>query len=179
MRPAWISIFRLSLLLICVSCSSYHARDWSGVGYSELAIQDNTYKVTFTGGEGDTLDEVRNHFLHRCAELAVLNGKQYFTVEENDEQKYHHDEGSMTFSDTHSTSTAHLDALATYAPDYAALHGTGFGHGHSSTHSHTINRKYNTYERSAVVHFYKKGQQPEHAYDAQLIMRQFTPEEAQ
>lgn len=167
----------LAVVFLLGACSSYHVRDGSGVGYSELPLREDTYKVSFGGGSSDTLDDVRTHFLHRCAELAVQIGKPYFTIEEADDQRYFHDDGSQTFSDTDVVGQAHTNAYGMFGPHSALANASTFGHAHGTTHTTTFNNQYHTYERSGVVHFYTKAQKPDKAYDAQLILRQFAPKE--
>ncbi|MFW5660189.1 MAG: CC0125/CC1285 family lipoprotein [Oceanicaulis sp.] len=54
----------------------------SGVGYDELRIEDDRWRVTFTGGPGASRNAVERLALRRAAELTLANGYDWFTVVE-------------------------------------------------------------------------------------------------
>lgn len=49
-------------------------------GYSEQRIEDNRYRVTFTGNSFTSREQVENFLLYRAAELTVQNGYDGFTM---------------------------------------------------------------------------------------------------
>jgi hypothetical protein len=52
----------------------------SGVGYEDLRIEDDRWRVTFTGGPGASRAEVERLALRRAAELSLAEGFEWFTV---------------------------------------------------------------------------------------------------
>lgn len=52
----------------------------SGVGFDQLRIEDDRWRVTFTGGPGASRAEVERLALRRAAELSLQNGYDWFTV---------------------------------------------------------------------------------------------------
>ncbi|MEQ8405110.1 MAG: hypothetical protein RKE49_08425 [Oceanicaulis sp.] len=52
----------------------------SGVGYEDLRIEEDRWRVTFTGGPSASRSEVEGLALRRAAELALANGYDWFTV---------------------------------------------------------------------------------------------------
>ncbi len=158
-----------ALLGLMASCSSYHVKDVFGVGYSEVPLAADTYKVTFSGNSSDTKDDVYNHFLHRCAEIGTQINKPYFVVESEERESYTHDHGTTSYTDVH----AHGNA-------YGHRFGNSyFGHGDAdaTATTHTFNNKYKTYDHVGVVRFYSAAKKPAHAYDGNLIMQQFPQDE--
>lgn len=52
----------------------------TGVGYEALRIEQDRWRVTFTGGPGASRAEVERLALRRAAELALANGYEWFDV---------------------------------------------------------------------------------------------------
>lgn len=52
----------------------------SGVGYDDLRIEDDRWRVTFTGGPGASRNEVERLALRRAADLTLANGYTWFEV---------------------------------------------------------------------------------------------------
>lgn len=81
-----IIIVLLSSLILLTSCAtSYKPLGLSG-GYSEMALTEDTYKVSFQGNSYTSQEEVQNLFLRRCAELTLNKGYKYFVVSNSDIQ---------------------------------------------------------------------------------------------
>ena len=74
-----LAVSTVWLLAACTTASSYHARNEPlGSGYSEEQIGEARWRVEFTGGEGDTRDEVESSLLRRAAELTTAAGYDWF-----------------------------------------------------------------------------------------------------
>ena len=52
----------------------------SGVGYDDLRIEEDRWRVTFTGGPSASRSDVERLALRRAAELTLANGYDWFTV---------------------------------------------------------------------------------------------------
>jgi hypothetical protein len=56
-------------------------------GYGEQQIEENRYRVTFSGNPSTPRDTVQNYLLYRAAELTVQKGFDHFTVVERDVER--------------------------------------------------------------------------------------------
>ena len=63
----------------CVTPYEYH-NVWTGGGFDELQLSENSWKVSFKGNEFDDKDRIYDLCLLRCAELTINNGYKYFSV---------------------------------------------------------------------------------------------------
>ncbi|XBQ15424.1 MAG: hypothetical protein ABL308_10700 [Oceanicaulis sp.] len=52
----------------------------AGIGYDQIRIEDDRWRVSFAGGGGASRDEVERLALRRAAELALQNGYEWFEV---------------------------------------------------------------------------------------------------
>lgn len=81
-------MFRLPLLAAlalalsaCASPTPYQsAAMGDGYGYAEQRIEDNRFRVSFTGSSATERETVRNYLLYRAADLTLLQGGDYFVV---------------------------------------------------------------------------------------------------
>ena len=168
-----ISIFKLlscMALFVLAACSSYHARNIMGVGFSEIPLAKDTYKITFAGDEGDSRDEVYDHFLHRCAEIGMQLQKPFFVIESADQSSYTHNRGTTSYTDVDVYGDGFSHNLAG---------ATSFHHGtaKATAQTHTFEDKYQTYDYVGVVHFYAAQQKPQNALDGNLIMQKFAQDQ--
>ena len=56
--------------------------DGTGGGYSEFKIDENRYRVTFTGNRSTKRSQIQNYLNYRCAELTLLEGHNSFAFSE-------------------------------------------------------------------------------------------------
>jgi hypothetical protein len=56
-------------------------------GFSEVRLESNRFRVTFTGNSLTSRETVEGYLLYRAAELTVQNGFDWFTVVERDTDK--------------------------------------------------------------------------------------------
>ena len=71
----------------------------NGYGYSEQRIEQNRYRVTFTGNSDTPKQTVENYLLYRAAELTLQSGFDYFVFA----------------SDSTDASTRYLQSFSGYA----------------------------------------------------------------
>ena len=67
------------VLSACVTTTSYENGS-NGYGYSDQKIEDNRYRVTFTGNSVTPKETVENYLLYRAAEITLDNGYDYFVM---------------------------------------------------------------------------------------------------
>lgn len=81
-RRASNLLIGLPLLLAVAACTSqtpYQPAD-RGFGYSQQQIEDNRYRVSFSGNSVTPRDTVQNYLLYRAAEVTLESGNDYFVV---------------------------------------------------------------------------------------------------
>ena len=59
----------------------------SAVGYTDLQLSPNRYRVTFSGSYGSTRDDVEMYLLRRAAEVTLQNGYTHFVVQRRETQR--------------------------------------------------------------------------------------------
>jgi hypothetical protein len=79
----FIPIF-LTALLMLGCATSYQKEGLLSGGYSDVQLDESTYRVTFTGNGYSTKEDVENMLLYRAAEITDANGFDWFTVNERD-----------------------------------------------------------------------------------------------
>jgi len=70
----------LALAACATAPTHYQPMAPNGVGYSELRIEADRYRVTFQGGPGAPEAQVQDYALLRAADLALANGYDWFRV---------------------------------------------------------------------------------------------------
>ncbi len=75
-----LAVAMMAVLAACsVSPTPYQALGEQG-GYSEQQIEDNRYRVKFTGNQATPRDTVEDYALYRAAEVTLETGHDYFKV---------------------------------------------------------------------------------------------------
>jgi len=78
-----LSAFAALSLSACVTATPYQplatGTAQSG-GYSETKVEQDRYRITFTGNSLTSRDVVENYLLHRAAELTLAQGKDWFMM---------------------------------------------------------------------------------------------------
>lgn len=75
------SILALGLLVVgCSPATSYHAKDYSGKGFSEYRLANDRFNVCFRANEYTDMEDVRMYALRRASEVTTNHGYRYFTV---------------------------------------------------------------------------------------------------
>ena len=69
----------LSILLFAGCVTPYQPLGYTG-GYSDLVLDDETFRVSFIGNGYTSSDIVETYLLYRCAELTVQRGFDYFVI---------------------------------------------------------------------------------------------------
>ena len=164
------------LLSLGGCATGYHERDFFGRGYSEMALAQDTYIISFSGNGFTSEDSVQSNLLRRCADLTLLKGYRYFVVT-----------AGRTSVDTavmHTPTTVNVNSFSNYS-------GYGYGNtnyygndaysnfnvmGNRSSHSYaTINRgtqyKINKYTSRVIVKMFNK--KISQALDARVILSNF------
>jgi hypothetical protein len=85
-RPAALALVVLLALLLaaCAGKPTPYQSAQNGYGYSEQRIEENRYRVSFSGNSATSRQTVEDYLLYRAAELTVQNGHDWFEVADRD-----------------------------------------------------------------------------------------------
>lgn len=75
-----------AVLAACATATPYQPAGWDGTpyGYAERPIEQDRFRVTFSGNSVTNRETVENYLLYRAAELTLQNGYDYFLVADRD-----------------------------------------------------------------------------------------------
>ena len=68
-----------AMLAACATATPYQPAD-NGYGYSEQRIEQNRFRISFTGNSDTPKQTVENYLLYRAAELTLQSGYDYFVL---------------------------------------------------------------------------------------------------
>jgi hypothetical protein len=78
------SICLAAFLAGCTTTPTPYQAATDGYGYAEQQLEDNRYRVSFSGNAATPRQAVENYLLYRAAEITVQSGHDYFTVVDRD-----------------------------------------------------------------------------------------------
>ncbi|MFC4353240.1 hypothetical protein ACFOW6_16955 [Fodinicurvata halophila] len=156
-----------AVFLFLTACSTapsvYTPAEGGGYGYSEQQLEENRYRVSYSGNSATSRERVEDYLLYRASELTLQNGYDYFVMTARDTEPRTSYYGSGT-------------PYAGWPPGYGfyGYGGGGFGVGLSTSTARPVTR----YRAYADIVLYR-GETPEKdswAYDAREVMDQLGPE---
>ena len=129
----------------------------NGFGYGEQALEENRYRVTFSGNSLTPRAAVENYLLYRAAEVTLARGYDYFVVVGKETER-----------------------TTTY---FSTLHGVGGGASHhGDRHGFGAIGSSTSYPRSDYAAFAnivmrkgKKSPEDTAAYDARDVLKRLEP----
>lgn len=76
----------LAVLAACATATPYQPAGWDGsrYGFSEMPIEADRFRVSFSGNSVTERETVENYLLYRAAELTLQTGYDYFLVADRD-----------------------------------------------------------------------------------------------
>lgn len=145
------------LLAACATATPYRqAQSQNDYGYQAQKIEENRYRVVFSGNTQTDRQTVENYLLYRAAELTLEQGKDYFVI-------------------TNSSTEKNVEQRSTVvgSPSF----GFGFGHGRGYSHGfgfgfNIINSSYRDYQAYGNI-MLKSGKKPAdniYAYNARDVI---------
>jgi hypothetical protein len=84
------TLLAASLLAACATSTvpDYRPRvAGSTVGYSDLQLSPNRYRVSFSGSTASTRDDVERYLLRRAAEVTLASGYTHFVLSDRDTER--------------------------------------------------------------------------------------------
>lgn len=136
-------------LLITGCATGYKPSGWSG-GYSDMRLGNDMYKVSFNGNGYTGSETVSNYFLRRCAELTIEQGFDYFAIVDQNASSSLHDIGTTTSGNINQNYTGGYNYTANTQTNYVRKHA-----------------------REGVIKMFKTGTQPQVAFEAKEILKNF------
>ncbi len=89
-KNAFAALLAASLLAGCATSTvpDYRPRPPGGtVGYSDLQLSPNRYRVSFSGSTISTRDDVERYLLRRAAEVTLASGYTHFVLSNRDTER--------------------------------------------------------------------------------------------
>ena len=175
-----VRIVSLSFILSSLAgCSTgYHPANLLGRGYSEMALSQDTYVVSFNGNGLTSEGTVQSYLLRRCAELTLNSGYKYFVVITGKTSV----DGSIMQTPTtvNVNSTGNYRGFGSGTTTYYGYRSHSnfdvMGGSSSSTHA-TINHgtqyQVNRYTSRVVVKMFKNNKNLPQALNAKVILSNF------
>jgi hypothetical protein len=75
----FLCIMVLTTILGCAAATTYQPSGLTG-GYSEIKLQDDVWRVVFSGNGFATLESIQSYWLFRCSELTIEKGYDGFEI---------------------------------------------------------------------------------------------------
>jgi hypothetical protein len=88
-RRCFSAIVACTLGLVLAACATKptpYQPETNGYGFSQQQIENNRYRISFSGNGATSLDTVRSYMLYRAAEVTVESGHDYFIVTDQNTQ---------------------------------------------------------------------------------------------
>lgn len=161
-RNAILASLCLLVLAACAKPTPYQAAT-DGYGFTQQRIEQNRYRINFSGNSLTPLPVVEDYMLYRAAEITIDHGYDYFDISDKDIDK----------------STRYY---ATFNGPIGGFYGRGFprygyGYGFGAGFGTGNLRPIESYTTSANVVMFK-GQKPADdpdAYDAKDVIQRLGP----
>ncbi|MEL6196948.1 MAG: hypothetical protein AAFT19_03790 [Pseudomonadota bacterium] len=162
--PTAAGLLALLVLAACTEPTRYAPRVERD-GYADAAIEDNRFRVSFSGNTRTPRDTVETYLLYRAAEVTLAAGKDWFRLAAQD-----------TEAETRFRSFATGFGSSGFGPFFfrSGFRRGSFGTFGGSTSTRPITR----YEAFANILVFE-GEKPEEdptAYDAQSVLETLGPE---
>jgi len=177
-RAATVSL-AVAFLASCATGPEYKPRaEGESIGYTDLQLGPNRYRVTYTGNSGIRRENVENYLLRRAAELTLAAGYTHFAFDQRDtEARTYYRENFSTFDPVfgypYFGPRAFYWSSWPYFSPYSGFgpYGYGFGYGYGDYRPVT---SYSAYAEIVMLNTEQTAGNPD-ALDAQFLLRQLTP----
>jgi hypothetical protein len=86
--PTIVTVLAALLLAACGTTPDYQPRiQGETVGYSDLQLTPNRYRVSFSGSPATTRDDVEKYLLRRSAEVTLQTGHTHFVLSNRETER--------------------------------------------------------------------------------------------
>lgn len=142
-----ISLFVFAICL--VGCATAYKPKGLNGGYSDIALGEDIYKVTFYGNRYTSAEQVENLLLKRCAEITLNNDYRYFVILDSklDVEKFY----SQSSTNITTSTPTMTRANSTISPGNTMV--------------------YSTYTNTATIRMYKDNKTVPEAFDSAALIK--------
>ena len=140
-------------LAACTTATPYQEANKRGQGFSEFQLEQNKYRIVFSGNASTPITTVENYLLYRAAEVTLNKGHDYFIVSDENVN-------TMRIFRTRGT---------TFGGSRFGFH-RGFGTGIASTSLSTRERQEFTVSAIITLHSGKKPDSVAEAFNAKQVI---------
>ena len=144
----------------CASPTPYQPA-FDGHGYAEQAIEDDRYRVTFSGNTLTPRETVENYLLYRAAEVTLQRGYDHFVVVDRETER----------TTTYVSTTTGFGGHHGFHPFYR---GHSFGFSRFATTTTRPRVRYAAFANIVMRSGEKPSDDPE-AYDARDVLERLAP----
>ncbi|PHR56942.1 MAG: hypothetical protein COA47_12320 [Robiginitomaculum sp.] len=157
-------------LSACATATPYQAAGNNSRGFAEQQIEQNRFRVSFSGNSLTDLDTVENYLLYRAAELTAQRGFDHFIISDRATESKDRYIGGSSFGGGygHNYHARSYFGWSYFRPSY----GWGYGYGYDPFFDSLDMRQITRYQASAEI-VMGKGAKPadnDRAYDAREVM---------
>jgi hypothetical protein len=155
-------------IMVLAGCVTPYQKLGLGGGFSDFALSDDTYKISFRGNGYTSADIVQDYLLRRCAEITLQNGYRYFVI---------------LGANTNSKNSAWTTPAQVQSNSYGNFYGTGNAYLNSVYGSYnqniltTINPSQTfivtRYTTTAIIKMLNNNKNYQSALDAKYILSNF------
>lgn len=158
-----LRIFSIVLLVLilnaCATPTPYQVGGEDKLGYRDLKLQENRYRIAFHGNSLTSRETVETYLLYRAAELTLANGMDYFLIQDQD----------TDIQKTYLSTPPRFSAVYGFGPRRRGYPYYAFGYNWAQP-SVSESTRY-----AAIAYVYmKKGKAPEedlNAFDAREVIK--------
>jgi len=111
----YMKFILILVTLLMIGCATGYQKKGISGGYSDAQIDENSYRVTFTGNGYSSKEQVENMLLYRSAELTNEKGYDWFSVNERESNE----QSSIQYGRTELESTAIVKMYKGVKPESA------------------------------------------------------------
>ncbi len=148
------------LAIICLSgCATPYKPNGLWGGYSDMALNQDTYKVSFRGNGFTSAETTQDYLLRRSAELTLQKGYKYFVI----------------FDENTSVDTEICQAPTTVdvnGDSNDQINANRFSSSHTSIYP-GAQEKINRYTAHAVIKIFKSNKNVPQAFEATTVLSNF------
>lgn len=140
----------------CATSTPYQQAAQGRYGYAEQALEDDRFRVSFSGNSLTSRETVENYLLYRAAELTLANGYDHFVIVDRDVERH-----TFYYSTFDGFNSFYFGCLI-------CDHRRGFYGGFGTTTAQPVDR----YEAFADIVLRKGAKPPDDpdAYDARSVL---------
>lgn len=164
----------ITLVTLLSGCATpYRSAGLMG-GYSDMQLNDDTYKVSFRGNGYSSHEHVQNMLLRRCAELTRNKGYKYFVILASDAERK---DDQFSTPATISTQSTGFGSGYFSGNNYGSSYGGHFNTFGSSSSNTVINpgQTYNTsrYKDTTTIKMFQNNNKAPGAFKAETVLANF------